>query len=208
MKKYIFDLDGTIMNKNFEYENILFRKKLNKEDRERFMPIKDKILSEYEKYNSTYDVKLMSKYLTEKSGVYISEKLVEEWLLEGSNADDKLVEGIIPLLDYLKSENKKMVVLTNWFTKTQQQRLINKNISDYFEKVYGGEIYIKPSRGAFIQAAGPTPFDECVMIGNDYSKDVLAARRIGMNGVYYAAKEDNIEDEYKVKKLIDIKEMF
>ena len=208
MQRYLFDLDGTIMDADYSYEDIFFKDKLSKEDFERFNSMKSRLVEEYERTFTNYDIDLFSKFLTKKSGVYISNDLVKEWIDVGSNFNDKLVDGIIPLLEYLKSHNKEIVLLSNWFLKTQKDRLKKQGLIDYFDELYGGEIIMKPYRGAFIKGAGKEKISNCVMIGDNYSKDVLGARRIGMKGIYYSPKESSIEDKYKVKKLIDIKEMF
>lgn len=208
MKRYIFDLDGTIMNADYSIEDKYFEDRLGKENANKLNSMKCYLVEEYERKFTNYDINLFSKFLTEKSGVYISNEFVKEWIDAGSTFNDKLVDGIIPLLEYLKSNNKEIVLLSNWFLKTQKDRLEKQGLLDYFDEIYGGEIIMKPNRGAYIKGAGTEKLSNCVMIGDNYSKDVLGARRVGMNGIYFSPKEDNIEDKYKVKKIIDIKEMF
>ena len=208
MKRFIFDLDGTIMNADYKEEDKFFETKLNKEELETFNKVKCDLLDEYERLFNFYNIDTLSNFLTEKSGVNISKDIINDWIDAGSSFNDQLVDGIIPLLEYLKYKDKDIVLLSNWFLKTQKDRLKKQGLLDYFDELYGGEIVMKPNRGAYIKAAGKERFENCVMIGDNYSKDILGARRIGMEGVYFSPKENNIEDKQKVKRLIDIREMF
>ena len=46
-------------------------------------------------------------------------------------------------------KDKKLVILSNWFTITQIERLRKNNLLQYFDEVYGGDYTIKPHKEAF-----------------------------------------------------------
>ena len=127
-EKIIFDLDGTLMNADFSLEDDFFRERLGKNDADKFVPIKYDLLLKYEDLFSRYDIKCLSEFLTIGSGVNITEKLIREWLLIGSTFKDELVPDIVDVLEYLKSKDYELIVLSNWFKSTQVNRLKKNGI--------------------------------------------------------------------------------
>lgn len=122
-EKIIFDLDGTLMNADFSLEDDFFSERLEKNDADKFVPVKHDLLLKYEDLFSRYDIKYLSEFLTIGSGVNITEKLIREWILIGSTFKDELVPDIVDVLEYLKSKDYELIVLSNWFKSTQVNRL-------------------------------------------------------------------------------------
>lgn len=122
-EKIIFDLDGTLMNADFSLEDDFFSERLEKNDADKFVPVKHDLLLKYEDLFSRYDIKCLSEFLTIGSGVNITEKLIREWILIGSTFKDELVPDIVDVLEYLKSKDYELIVLSNWFKSTQVNRL-------------------------------------------------------------------------------------
>ena len=122
-EKIIFDLDGTLMNADFSLEDDFFSERLEKNDADKFVPVKYDLLLKYEDLFSRYDIKCLSEFLTIGSGVKITEKLIREWILIGSTFKDELVPDIVDVLEYLKSKDYELIVLSNWFKSTQVNRL-------------------------------------------------------------------------------------
>lgn len=77
-EKIIFDLDGTLMNADFSLEDDFFSERLEKNDADKFVPVKHDLLLKYEDLFSRYDIKCLSEFLTIGSGVNITEKLIRE----------------------------------------------------------------------------------------------------------------------------------
>ena len=127
-EKIIFDLDGTLMNADFSLEDDFFRERLGKNDADKFVSVKYDLLLKYEDLFSRYDIKCLSEFLTIGSGVNITEKLIREWLLIGSTFKDELVPDIVDVLEYLKSKDYELIVLSNWFKSTQVNRLKKNGI--------------------------------------------------------------------------------
>lgn len=121
-EKIIFDLDGTLMNADFSLEDDFFSERLEKNDADKFVPVKHDLLLKYEDLFSRYDIKCLSEFLTIGSGVNITEKLIREWILIGSTFKDELVPDIVDVLEYLKSKDYELIVLSNWFKSTQVNR--------------------------------------------------------------------------------------
>ena len=105
-------------------------------------------------------------------------------------------------------KDKKLVILSNWFTITQIERLRKNNLLQYFDEVYGGDYTIKPNREAFLRAFGTTPAANCIMIGDNYLKDVCGARNAGANALFYSPNSDLIKDRQLIKRIDEIKERF
>ena len=71
-KRFIFDLDGTLLHGDYISERDYFRSVLNKEDAEKFLLLYFEKLCEYESLHQKYDYSSLSKFLSEKTGVNIN----------------------------------------------------------------------------------------------------------------------------------------
>lgn len=204
-EKIIFDLDGTLMNADFSLEDDFFRERLGKNDAEKFVPVKYDLLLKYEDLFSRYDIKCLSEFLTIGSGVNITEKLIREWILIGSTFKDELVPDIVDVLEYLKSKDYELIVLSNWFKSTQVNRLKKMGLYDCFVEVYGGDDFLKPNPISYLSICDDV--SECVMIGDNYHKDFLGPKNIGMGAILYDPN-DKISEKCKIKRMNELKEMF
>ncbi|MBU2019970.1 MAG: YjjG family noncanonical pyrimidine nucleotidase [Bacteroidetes bacterium] len=110
-----------------------------------------------------------------------------------------LLPGAIETLDYLKTENYHLHIITNGFREVQEIKLKNGNLADYFQIVVCSEDVekAKPNREIFLyamQLANVKPQNSC-MIGDDYEIDYLGALRAGMKAVLF-----NHQGKNKVRK--------
>ena len=204
-EKIIFDLDGTLMNADFSLEDDFFSERLEKNDADKFVPVKHDLLLKYEDLFSRYDIKCLSEFLTIGSGVKITEKLIREWILIGSTFKDELVSDIVDVLEYLKSKDYELIVLSNWFKSTQVNRLKKMGLYDYFVDVYGGDEFLKPNPISYLNVCDDV--SKCVMIGDNYHKDFLGPKNIGMGAILYDP-DDKISEKCKIKRMNELKEMF
>lgn len=208
-QKYIFDLDGTLLDGDFRKENEYFKSELTKEESEILIPIKLDLLMDYEKEFIRYDVFLLSEYLSKRTSINITPKFIQGWIdFNGSYMEDTIIDGVVDTLEELKSSGKSLVVLTNWFSKGQLGRLKNSGLDVYFDEIYGGEVFLKPNRNSFLNACGDTPLESCVMIGDDYYKDYLGSRQSGIDAIHFDRKERNLSDNNAIKSLRKIKELY
>lgn len=209
-KRFIFDLDGTLLNMSYEKEEEYFKSVLTKKEQELFFSKYMTALVEYENKFPRYDVYDLSKFLSEQTNVNITPNMVEDWIEINGNPDDILLDETVNMLQYLKSKDYSLAILTNWFLKTQRMRLENKGILKYFDDIYAGESYIKPSKGSYLNVCGTYSKSECIIIGNDLQNDVLKPNKYGIDSIYYNPNNKPC-DKTKVLSISsfnEIKEMF
>ncbi len=77
MKKFIWDLDETLLSADFRKEDDFFKEQILDEKVDEFIKNKVKYLMEYERMFFKYDTKLLSEFLTLRSGLKIDEKIIE-----------------------------------------------------------------------------------------------------------------------------------
>ena len=199
-KRFIFDLDGTLLHGDYISERDYFRSVLNKEDAEKFLLLYFEKLCEYESLHQKYDYSSLSKFLSEKTGVNITSEIVEGWIKVNSKMDDKLLEETKSMLEYLKSKDKSLAVLTNWFKDEQESRLKNAGIFEFFDDVYTGDTFLKPNKESYITACGNYHVNECIMIGDTIEKDVIGPNKFGIDSIYYNPENK----EYDKSKILSI----
>ena len=207
MKKFIWDLDETLLSGDFSYENIYFKEKLQGQDIECFLQNKHDYLMEYERTFFKYDVKLLSDFLSLKSGIVIDETVIRGWNEHNKTIPDTIHMGAEEVLSYLQSKGYQNILYTNWFKDVQEERLRRANLLEYFSEIYGGELAIKPNAVGYkkiIKDVNPT---EVVMIGDNIINDVLVTRSIGITSYHYDPLDKN-NDKNKIKTLGKIKEMY
>ena len=211
MEKFIFDIDGTLLKTNWEYEEIYFKSVLTPNDANVFIPNISTFLANYESSFLRYDINVLSQYLTDVSGVKITPDIVKGWLDAGKDYYD-VVPGAEEVLLYLKEQKKKVVALSNWFTEMNKTRLDNAGLLKYFDRVYCSDVVdMKPNFSSYITACGDTPLTDTVMIGDSLQLDVIRPMELGMDALWFCPNEKKFIDKPKVKvirRLNEIKEMY
>ncbi len=207
IKRIIFDMDQTLLIWDATVQENYFSKILRPEDADKIIPNLEKYASEYEFQYKKYDIESFSKYLTERSGIVITKEFVSGWVDLGDTMETVLVPGIKETLEYLKSKNYSLVVLSNWFRKTQVSRLKKAGLLEYFEDVYGGEVGVKPHKDSYLKAIGEYATEECLLIGDDYIKDYLGPMEVGMKTILYDAFKEHEEVQNRIEDMRKLKEM-
>ena len=179
MKKFIWDLDETLLSADFRKEDDFFK----------------------------YDTKLLSEFLTLRSGLKIDEKIIEAWMEHNKNIPDTIHSGAEEVLSYLQSKGYQNILYTNWFQDVQKGRLRNANLLEYFDEIYGGDFAIKPNAIGYKKIIKDVNPNETVMIGDNIINDVLVPRSIGITSYHYDTLGKN-NDKNKIKTLKKIKEMY
>lgn len=208
MERFIFDLDGTLLTGDFNEENEYFKEVLDLVDAEKFISMKYSLLMKYESLYLNYNIKELSLFLSKNSKVDITSKMITDWIEVNANMKDTIEDGVIEALEYLKEKGKSLAVLTNWFSKTQIQRLKRANIYEYFDDVYCGDIYLKPNLISYVNASGIYEYEDCVMIGDNLVKDVIVPKILEMNTIYYNKDNNSKENCKTIKSLKKIKEIY
>lgn len=199
IKRVIFDMDNTLMPWKAEYFSEIYTvlNELNIEcTEEDFFKIK-KAFSEYENNYYTFNTKLMIDFINKYTKKNYPEELIEKLMNKWSKcAPEKLPESTIKVLEYTKSKYE-VVVLTDWYKEQQVKRLEKAKILKYFQEVYAAEnTKRKPFKEAFMQAIGENKPEECIVIGDDFQRDIEGALKAGLQAIYY--NPNNTEQNEKI----------
>ena len=202
IKRIIFDLDNTLIMWKDDYLGAIKEtlKLYNIDEDYKYV---SSIIDEYDNEFSCYDKNLMVEFINKKLKSKIDIKILNTFLNKFGYMSEKN-NDVIDVLNYL-SKKYELVVLTNWFSNPQIERLKYANIYKYFKEVIGGEIYVKPNEKAFLNACGEYKPNECLMIGDDYEKDILPANKLGIKVIYFNSK--NKENKNNFKEIHNIKEL-
>ena len=209
-KRFIFDLDETLLHGDFSRSIEYFKSVLTEEEAKKFFLIYPRYLTEFEKEHKKYDYSTLSKFLSEKTGINITCEIIDGWVKENSSANDRLLDETKSMLEYLKDKKKSLVVLTNWFKYEQVERLKNAGILEFFDNVYTGDTSLKPNKESYLNSCGNYHVNECVMIGDSIENDVIGPNKFGIDSIYYNPENK----EYDKSKILSInsfdriKEMF
>ena len=196
-KKYIFDLDYTLLIPDWSKEDDFLRKSIPLEEQEEFFGKKQLILNKYELEFPKYDFKTLSNYF-KSYGFSVSEEVIEGWMIHnGETIKDQLVDGVIELFDYLKANNKDIVILTSWCSGTQIPRLKRNGLYDYIDQIIAGEDAMKPDLESFKLAIEDTNKDDCIMIGDSIKSDKIGAENAGID--YYI-----VDAEHSIRDLLQV----
>lgn len=196
-KKYIFDIDYTILIPDWSKEDDYFKEHILEKEQEEFFKNKQSILNKYEQEFPRYDSKTLSEYF-KSYGFNVSEDIINNWMIyNGENIKDEVVDGVIDLFKYLKENNKEIVILTNWFSITQIPRLKRAGLYNYIDKIIAGEDAMKPSLESFNLAIGDANKKDCIMIGDSIKNDKEGANNAGIDS-YIVDENHTIRDLYNI----------
>lgn len=195
-KKYIFDLDYTLLIPDWSKDDDYLKENIPIEEQEAFFKQKRAILDEYEMKFPKYESKTLSNFF-EKYGFHISEKTINGWIIySGETIKDEVADGVLELFEYLKNNNKEITILTSWFSKTQIPRLKRTGLYNYIDKIIAGEDALKPDLESFELAIGNTNKEDCIMIGDSIKSDKEGAERAGID--YYI-----VDNEHSIRNLYE-----
>lgn len=118
----------------------------------------------------------------------------------------------IELLEYLTEKKYPMHLITNGFEKTQYQKIKNSGIDRFFTHMVTSEQagIMKPHAAIFEYALKLTKStaEQCLMIGDTLEVDILGAKNMGMDTVYFnPAKPHNnkVIPTYVIENLNELK---
>ena len=194
-------------NVKAEQETVLFKGENQKIIVRNVYYNSDKVAELYKK-NEFYAVllKKLNKAINVRKVVVICKIFINDFLYNIGFCGD-VDDSVIDTLEYL-SGKYELVVLTNWFTEAQSNRLRSAGIDKYFSKVYGGNLILKPEKHAFINAAGNSKLEECIMIGDSYNLDVMGAYNAGIKPIFMNPKHKENKNNFdEIEKLSDLKDI-
>ena len=227
-KAHFFDLDNTLWDhrKNayltlktiFEREKIKEKYHLNFEDfhKEYFTinehlwaQIRDgKIDKPYLRKHRFYDSFLFFGIDNMELSQYFESHFLDEIL-----AYNHLVEGCLEVLDYLKTKNYRLHILSNGFHEVTHRKVNESGISQYFDTVTSAdEINIRKPQPEIFQWTidkAEAKIEESIMIGDDWIADIEGGLSFGMEVVFFDVFNDDLYQEKvrTIKKLTDLKEI-
>ena len=125
-----------------------------------------------------------------------------------------VISNAVEILDYLKPKYS-LGILSNGFSKVQENKLSRLNMQSYFEyKIYSEDVGVaKPYPGIFSEAASKSnskPF-ETVYIGDSYENDIVGAKNFGWQAIFFNPKktsENNSLADFEISDLQEIKNIF
>ena len=201
-RKYIFDLDYTLLIPDWSKEDDYLKMSIPLEEQEDFFKQKQAILNKYELEFPKYDFKTLSDFF-KSYGFTVSEETISGWMIHnGETIKDEVADGVVELLEFLKSEGKEIVILTSWFSGTQIPRLKRTGLYDYIDKIVAGEDAMKPDLESFELAIGDTDKEDCLMIGDSIKSDKIGAENAGID-CYIVDKEHSLRNLLEI--MIDSK---
>ena len=163
----------------------------------------------YHAYYYQYLRKHFEYLLETYKKVYDVQELVDCYLRSISSS--KVMKEPDTLDIYMKlSEKYKLVLTTNGIERVQKERI--SDFLPYTHRLYISEAigFIKPTENFYnyIISGLKCRTDECLMIGDSITNDIVGAKAIGMDVCYYNAngkrKPENVSVDYEVKNLHDL----
>ena len=212
--RIIFDIDNTLIPWKEEYHNEIYHalNDLNIKCTETDLKKIKKAFEEYENIYYTFNKKNMINYINEYTGKNYPDEFINKVINRWANCvPENLPEKTIKTLKYL-SNKYEMVCLTDWYKDPQIQRLEKTNILKYFQDVYAAEnTKRKPFKEAFLQAIGENKPEECIMIGDNFTRDIEGALNAGIQAIFYNSRNNIVNSKEKkyyeidsIEKLINI----
>ena len=213
VKDVFFDLDHTLWdfdkNSKLAYKRVFKQFKIDVEF-ERFIKIYEPINLEYwKKYREERVTKEVLrrgrlidsfKMFNKKYTTLIIDKLADAYI-EELPLDNHLFDGTLHILDYL-TEKYKLHIITNGFEEVQYKKLKNSGIFHYFSTITTSEEIglKKPNPIVFIKALekASTSANHSVMIGDSFEADILGAKNIGMETIFFNYRNEKIPNGYKI----------
>ena len=212
IKRVIFDIDNTLIEWKSEYDDEIekslkkFKIPYTNNDLKNIFDAMEKYESTYYTYKRNQILDFINTYTKKNYPMKLLNDVLYRWSL---CVPKKIDDNIIETLEYL---NKKyeMVILTDWFGKEQENRLKLLSISKYFSKVFAAEnVKRKPFKEAFLTAIEKNKPEECMMIGDNFERDVQGALNAGLKAIYFDSNnKSSIENEngyYIISNLVELK---
>ncbi len=207
-KNYIFDLYGTLVDIHTDEGNWEFWKKVTLYCKRyglyytpaRMRKLYYELVKEEQKQADEIVIENVFKKMAFLQEVEVSDTVIEDichFFRASSTKHIRLYPWTIPMLENLKKEGKKIILLSNAqrvFTAPELQKL---DIEKYFDRIFiSSDKGVKKPNPAFfnimLTECGLDAKD-CLMVGNDENCDIVGAHKAGMDGFYIHTK---ISPEY------------
>lgn len=220
-----FDLDDTLidttLNSKQVLEEVYIDYTINK-----YYPTFDDFYNKYQSINlhlwDQYEQNLISKKEL-KTGRFqqtlkdftsiTSEQSLEinnDFMGRVSNKSN-IIDGVKPILEYLHSKYH-LYIISNGFLEVQDKKIKNAGLELYFKDVFLSDHVgkNKPHPLIFNHALNKTGSNckECIMIGDNIHTDIIGAKNLGIDQIWFNPKSlndsGNIAPTYTIKALKEI----
>ncbi len=222
-----FDLDNTLWDHRrnayltikdlFEKEEIALRYNIDFEEfhsvyheinEKLWEDIRDGIIDkEYLRKHRFYDTFRRFNVDDERLSMYFEEHFLDKILNY-----NELVEGTEYILEYLKSKQYTLHIISNGFKEVTERKCILSGIAPYFQTITSADSVgvRKPRPEIFeysLKLAGALK-EESILIGDDWIADVVGARNFGMDVIFFDVLKENRQEEglKVIQHLLQIKE--
>jgi putative hydrolase of the HAD superfamily len=201
IKNIFFDLDNTIIKYEEDFP-IYYKEALKKcnYDENDYLKIynaidlyEESLSNEKPYYNKIEMIDFINKELNSNYSYELVEELnnvIGKYWIKTNFLTEETLQNLY--------KKYNIYLYTNYFTDPQAKRIENIGYLKYFKKIFGADLYgSKPYKSSFekiLKEINAKP-EECVMIGDNKSKDIMAANNIGMKSILfdYDGKRDKKE---------------
>ncbi|MEL0652897.1 YjjG family noncanonical pyrimidine nucleotidase [Algibacter sp. TI.3.09] len=132
-------------------------------------------------------------------GREVIDKLSDDYI-EHLSSFNHLFDNTFEILDYL-NENYSLHIITNGFDEVQHKKMAKSNILHYFNTVTNSEMVgvKKPNPKIFNYALdlANTKAETSIMIGDSFEADILGAKNIGMDVIFFDVNNITLNDDTK-----------
>lgn len=137
--------------------------------------------------------------------VELAQKLGTDFLYR-TTMQTNLVEGAIETLDYLKSKNYTLSIISNGFIEVQYTKLRRSGLLPYFTNIFLSEEigYQKPDIRFFqavLEKLEAKPSD-CLVVGDNLQTDIQGAQNANINSVYFTNHSEISEKDHPITPII------
>ena len=202
-KDLFFDLDHTIWDFELNSKETLWDLHLKYELEAKGIHDFDVFYSQYSVHNHKLWDRYTKGFIKQEElrwkRIYLSlldYKIADEALSKEMSVDyldilpnkKNLFPYTIEILEYLKSKDYSMHLITNGFESVQFKKIKNSNLADYFTEVITSEASnsLKPNKEIFEYAlkASNAKLETSIMIGDNESADIQGAINAGMDSIF------------------------
>lgn len=208
LKRIIFDEDDTLIewknsyNKSYKYALDELKISYKDEDIKNMIRAIDEYELFFDKYTKEDMINLINKY----SNLNVPNDFIDVWMNYLCDCYSENDKKIIPTLEYL-SKKYELVILSNWFSYNQVERLKRIGVDKYFtDMIFTEEVRNKPNQEAFLKACGPYKPEECLMVGDSMTKDINGAINSGLDAIL-VDHSGMYEYKNKIKNINELEEL-
>lgn len=214
----IFDIDETLVESDYtnidRFKRFFINNKIKLEDTE-------KIKKQLFEFIMTFEQKFQNIYVTNDKILDSFSKccsFISEYNLDTNKVFDEvmdsavyvchMINGADKLLENLKQKGYVIVALTNWLYDIQVKKLKKAGLDKYFSEFYCiDNSYLKPSKYSFNRILSKYKCNDCIMIGDTYEYDIIGAKNVGIDSIWYNVKNIKVENnvaDYEVNNYNEI----